>query len=723
MSGNGQRIFEFDGFRLETKERRLSKDGRPVPLTSRTFDLLLALVESNGHLLTKEELYQSVWANRVVEDSNLSVQMSAVRRALGESDRGPHYIDTVKGHGYRFVADVKSVGDTRDEIIVESETFSRLVVEHEAMSERNLYVGGYPRSRIRARAIAGLMVVVAAAGLAAYIWWPNIRAVFGASAEPFKPTSIKRLTTSGNAVYGAISPDGKLVVYSLNEKARYSLWLGQTSGEGAPVLLRPLADTFYGSLSFLSDSNSFYYVETGVREWQGTLYRSPALGGVPEKLRENVPAWIAFAPDDKQFAYVRNDEATGISTIVIADVNGATDDREIASRPLAYAFTPGSLAWSRDGKMIALGGMGDDGSGYEIFAVEVATGAVKQVTSSDLRGVSSIAWTKDGQDLIVVAMPENSPEIRKLWYVSTASGVVRPMSLDFHGYGKTLGLSADDTELLVLQAQSTPNVWIAPSDDLRKAKQVTFGSRRDGWISLDWMQSDKLVFGATDEGGQTIWTMNSDGSDAQPLTSTGHVDEKASVTADGKTIVFESNRSGSQEIWRIESDGSGLRQLTSGGVGWAPNISPDGRWIVYTGREEVLWRLPAGGGESIRLTSNAASWPRISPDSRFVACAYNIDAQEKLAVISIDGGEPLKVFDVPKSANFRYGIRWTPDAQALAYRDWFNGIWKQPLGGGEPTRLDGLPEEKLYAYGWSPDGKQFAFVRGYEMLDLILLDR
>jgi Tol biopolymer transport system component len=296
------------------------------------------------------------------------------------------------------------------------------------------------------------------------------------------------------------------------------------------------------------------------------------------------------------------------------------------------------------------------------------------------------------------------------------------MSLDFHGYGKTLGLSADDRELLVLQAQSTPNVWMAPADDLRQAKQVTFGSRRDGWISLDWMANDKLAFGATDESGQTIWTMNSDGSDPHPLTSTGHVDEQASVTADGKTIVFESNRSGSQEIWRIESDGSGLRQLTSG-VSTEPDVSPDGRWIVYTGDNGALWRLPSDGGEPFQLTSSAATWARFSPDSRLIACEYHSDDRQKLAVISIHGGQPLKVFDVPKSANFRYGIRWMPDSQAIAYRDWFNGIWKQPLAGGEPTRLEGLPEEKLFAYAWSPDGKQFAFVRGNEVLDLILLHR
>jgi DNA-binding winged helix-turn-helix (wHTH) protein/Tol biopolymer transport system component len=717
MSGNGQRIFEFDGFRLETEERRLSKDGRPVPLASRTFDLLLALVKGNGHLLTKEELYQSVWADRIVEESNLSVQISAIRKALGESDHGPHYIDTVKGHGYRFVADVKRADDVRDEIVVESETFSRLVVEHEEVGVADLQVAGHRRSRNWVLVTAGLMIVVAS--LAAYIWWPDV----GASSEPFEASSIRRLTTSGNAAYGAISPDGKLFVYSLSEKAQFSLWLGHTSGESSPVLLRALADSSYASLSFLSDSNRFYYVQTGVREWKGVLYRSPALGGVPEKLRENVPARIAFAPDDERFAFVRNDEGTGNSTIVIADVKGTVADREIASRPLSHAFRPGSLAWSRDGSMIALGGLGDDGSGSEIFAVSVATGSVRQITTSDWRDINATAWMKNGRDLLAVGLAENSAEIRKLWHVSAESGEVRPVGLDFHGYGLTLSLSADDGELLVLQAQSAPNVWLAPSEDLRQAKQVTFGSRRDGWISLDWMPNGKLVFGATGEGGQSIWTMNADGSDPQPLTSTGHVDEKASVTADGKTIVFESNCSGSQEIWRIESDGSGLRQLTSGRVSTEPHVSPDGRWIVYTGGSGTLWRLPSDGGEPFQLTSNVATWARFSPDSHFVACEYHIDDGMKLAVIPINGGQPIKLFDVPKSANFRYGIRWMPDAQALAYRDWFNGIWKQPLAGGEPSRLEGLPEEKLFAYDWSRDGKQFAFVRGDEVLDLILLER
>jgi hypothetical protein len=82
---------------------------------------------------------------------------------------------------------------------------------------------------------------------------------------------------------------------------------------------------------------------------------------------------------------------------------------------------------------------------------------------------------------------------------------------------------------------------------------------------------------------------------------------------------------------------------------------------------------------------------------------------------------PIKVFDVPRLANFRYGIRWTSDGKGVTYRDWANGIWHQPIAGGRPERLPGLPEEKLFAYAWSRDGKQLAFVRGAEIRDVILL--
>ena len=178
-------------------------------------------------------------------------------------------------------------------------------------------------------------------------------------------------------------------------------------------------------------------------------------------------------------------------------------------------------------------------------------------------------------------------------------------------------------------------------------------------------------------------------------------------------------------------DGSGLAQVTHGGNNAQPSVSPDGKWVVYVSTDGpsregpgTLWRVALEGGEPQRLSDGTAAWPRVSPDGQLIACEYstlNSSPHTKLALIPIAGGQPLKLFDLPPDVTFRYGLRWTPDGRAIAYRDWVNGIWRQSIDGGAPQRMPGLPEEKLYAYGWSPDGRQFAFTRGLETRDVVLM--
>lgn len=107
MNQASPKFYDFDRFRLDAGKRLLLRDGEVVPLQSKDLDLLLALVERRGRVLTKDDLMKSVWPDNFVEEGNLSVHIFALRRALGETPEDHRYIVTVPGRGYSFVAEVR----------------------------------------------------------------------------------------------------------------------------------------------------------------------------------------------------------------------------------------------------------------------------------------------------------------------------------------------------------------------------------------------------------------------------------------------------------------------------------------------------------------------------------------------------------------------------------------------------------------------------------------
>jgi TolB-like protein/DNA-binding winged helix-turn-helix (wHTH) protein/Tfp pilus assembly protein PilF len=111
MVRQARHIYEFGPFRLIPEERQLLRDNQIVPLTPKSFDLLVVLVENSGHLIEKDELLKRIWPDSFVEEANLSVNVSALRRALGEGPNEHQYVETVPRRGYRFVASVKERWD------------------------------------------------------------------------------------------------------------------------------------------------------------------------------------------------------------------------------------------------------------------------------------------------------------------------------------------------------------------------------------------------------------------------------------------------------------------------------------------------------------------------------------------------------------------------------------------------------------------------------------
>ena len=124
-----QQLYGFDNFRLDVSNRQLLRDDEPVALAAKAFDMLVVLIENGGRLIGKDELFSRVWPDQIVEESNLTVQVSAIRKALGEHKDNPRYIVTVPGHGYRFTGNMLSVDEEEEEVVIERHTKSGLVIE------------------------------------------------------------------------------------------------------------------------------------------------------------------------------------------------------------------------------------------------------------------------------------------------------------------------------------------------------------------------------------------------------------------------------------------------------------------------------------------------------------------------------------------------------------------------------------------------------------------
>ena len=102
-------IYEFGPFRLDPAEHLLLCDGKPVPVTAKAFHTLLVLVRNCGHLVDKSQIINAVWGETFVEEGNLSVTISMLRKALGDDRSNNKYIETVSKQGYRFLPVVTKI--------------------------------------------------------------------------------------------------------------------------------------------------------------------------------------------------------------------------------------------------------------------------------------------------------------------------------------------------------------------------------------------------------------------------------------------------------------------------------------------------------------------------------------------------------------------------------------------------------------------------------------
>ncbi len=539
----------------------------------------------------------------------------------------------------------------------------------------------------------------------------------------YRLQSTTRMTTSGNVVYAATSPAGDYIVYARREHGGQALRVIQVPTNTDAERIPPAAVEYAGIT--LSKDGFIYYVAR--QNEFGKLYRLPLLGGVPRWVADDVDSSISFSPDEKRFAFFREDPAARATSLILRTVE---EEKETRPTTLKWPQNFGSApVWSPDGSTVLFAAefqnpSSGESSNFRIISVRVEDGKENGSVALPWHWMRKPVWLRNGQAIAVAAASRGSDR-GQIVEVAWPGGAVSAITHDTADY-RDLSATRETGKLVTTQLERQSSIWIVSPSSQEKPRPVTTGGR---FYGLSWTPAGKLVSQAYTNDQPGFWLIDPRSGDQQPITQGWYAESEVVASPDGRYLVHVSNRDGAFHLWRSDVDGTHSVRLTSGAGESAPAITPDGKWVVYTsaGAGYSLWKAPMAGGESIQITNHDARNPAVSPDGEMVACEYYDDTSQKwtVAVLKLATGEPLRLFPQIPAGNNAVAVRWSTDGRELLYalgdqNEVFN-IWVQPVGGGSPKELTHFGDDHIFSFAPSPDGKYLALIRGKTTSDVVLM--
>jgi Tol biopolymer transport system component/DNA-binding winged helix-turn-helix (wHTH) protein len=714
MSAEINPIYEFGNFRLDAREKILLCDEKPLAVTPKVFETLQIFVENPGRLLAKDELIQKLWQDRFVEESNLTFNIKMLRKALQDNPRSPRFIETVPRRGYRFIAEVRENSGGARRLEQKAEGVD-LVSPAPAVSRA---VEARPHHSYLS--IAAVSILVASAVLFGF-WMTRDATIASTRAAPIlsKQFRSEKISNSGRT-HAVVTPDGKYVAYTNESGGRESIWLRQLE-TGENIQIVPPSDGPYLGMAISHDGNSLYFVrrQNAADRTSSTIYRVMTFGGIPAKIAEKTEGWISLSPDDKQISFVRCNYQEGDFCSLFAINSDGSGERELLRRK--KPFTISDNQFSPDGKSIAFasGQSWSGGSDYRLMSIDLFSGTEKPVSAKSFFEIRNLKWLPDGSGLLISAL-ENLDHRMKIWQIDTGSGAAQPLTKDATDY-ISLSLDRAADKLVAITVANTFRLFIAGVDDLLQPRNL-MPARKGVALGPD----GRIVY-AGDDG--NIWMINRDGGEQRQLTNGPSSEMVPKFSPDGQLIFFSSNRSGTNQIWRMNADGSNQTQLSKREGGYPKFVTPDGAFLYYEScLHQTLWRVATdGSSEETRVSESPMRLPAFSPDGKLVAYSFHpagISEQTNLAVMDLESRRIIKTFNLPAEITRLVRIAWG-DNQSFYYtstcRD-RNPLWKQSLASPSASLVGDLGPEELEDFAISPDGKEFAFIRGKWLHDAVLIE-
>lgn len=729
MSNDFNNLYEFGDFRLNTETNTLWRENELIQLSAKAGELLRLIVEKQGEVVSKDEIFSKVWAETFVEEGVLTQNIYTLRQALGTDENGKPLIENLKRRGYRITIPVKTNRNLQarnQEIIFATQTRTEIIEEIIETDSPKLLSGETPFYRRRSTIFfcSGLVFILLAGFVGYLIFRQKVRAYFQPSVENVQ---FLKVTDTGNIDYPSLSPDGNMCVFTRQQQ----IFLKDIASNKEIKLDIPNVEKI-SSVQFSPKGDSIFFRNAEIPRRIANILQVSRFGGETKLIAEKAWANFAISPNGKNIAFIRN--FSEHQTLYLKNLENS-EERELHTRFYPENFhhlsTP---SWSPDGKTIAFIALAAEERSTKLFVADVETGAVEEIKSNRLRQFDQAVWLPDGETLIVLAKElGRESQVWKLFY---PSGEVQRISNGLNSFEK-VSVSADGKKILAMQSVRNSNIYVADSKNIAEQQPLTASNSGNfGETSLDWIGNEKVIYASSDEKNPSanLSTINNIDKTRQILTSnTDFQSDYAKTSADGK-IFFLANRGRLINIWRMDNTGENLKQITDGrdGLRLYPAPSPDGNFVYYLHRTRESssikrFNLAEQKEEMFFFQADVvpAGFLSISSDGKhlvFLNLKNSIESSDEessfqAAVVSTENPAEVKLYKISK---YRNSIKFSPDGTGLDYASQ-NKLFRQDFQTGEIKELISYPQEQLFNFAWSKDGSKFAISRGKVSQDAVLL--
>jgi Tol biopolymer transport system component/DNA-binding winged helix-turn-helix (wHTH) protein len=710
------RVHAFSDVIVDPQRFTVTRGGRPLALEPKAFDLLLLLIESQGRVVTKQEIFDRVWGGTAVTDNSLTRIVAQLRKALGDDAREAKYIETVPTRGYRWLAAAAQASP-------ESERAA-------PVTSPAATIARVPWFRSRPVAAIGAGVLAAAVVLMLGSWRETSTRVLTGTLRPVQLT-----LSSGLDAFPTFSPDGRFIAFASNRGGSFEIAVrGLVGGADERGVTNDGGENVQPAWSPDATLLAFH------SRRRGGIWIVPALGGVARQLSSfgSKPAWspdgrsIAFQSDPcvdvSPFAYSANIP----STIWIVGRDGG--EARALTRPDHPTGAHGSPVWSPDGRRVAF--VTSAAGPLRLWTIPAEGGRASLVEG--LQNVYEAAFAPDGRAIYATTGGSGLSRV-DISAEGTSRGPVTSILTSGVVSARHLAISPDGRHIAFASLDLESHLWALPmTRDAAAGPPVQITTERAKRQNEPAYSPDgrSLAYLASRSGdGAEIWIVPADGGRPTPVTPSELFspvsNARPSWARDGREVRYMSRKGASLRAVSTALDSrreTTLVDLPStenrdGSVIAARDltVSPDGTIAAYsqidpaTARSRLYIR-PIGGAAATALTDGALSerYPVWSPDSRTIAFELKKDDATNIAIVSVSGGRP-RVLTAERGESWPYS--WSPDGNKIVFAALRAGTWNLwwvSIADGESKQLTRYASANTFVRypSWSPAGDRIAFEFG-----------